>query len=75
MVASVSTQQDAVIIIWVLAPDVDPGSVLAVLNASNSPYKQFRQFQYQVLVEVTLHEHRSQPSKLTLLIPGSLPLQ
>ena len=75
MVASVSTHQDAVIIIWVLAPDVDPGSVHAVLNASNSPYKQFRQFQYQVLVEVTLNEHRNQPSELTLLIPGSLPLQ
>ena len=66
---SVSTPPDAVVIIWLVAHEVDPGSVHSVLHDCNRPYKSFRQFQYQVLVQVTCMSTDSQPSELTLYKP------
>ena len=45
---SVSTPRDAVVIIWLVAHEVDPRCAHSVLHDSNSPYKSFSQFQYQV---------------------------
>ena len=70
---SVSTPPDAVVIIWLVAHEVDCGSVHSVLHDCNRPYKSFRQFQYQVLVEVTCMSTESQPSIIDFVNPGSLP--